>query len=565
MGRYNVVSKNNDTRYIPNCPLLLLSSALTADKERDAVLAQFKFQNISDRRIKAVYISVDCFGVNDELLECLEKFVYLDLNIVASAIFGSNVPVYLPNKETRKINIKVNLVLYTDDTEWANTDKLYFQKFPVKAKVKDTMDEKLFHLFEQEVIGTRYHELCYPQMQDGIQLCACGNYKLADQEHCLYCGKTFEWWNSRLSLDYLKEKLKEKEEQEQAIKLEQEREAEAKRAERERILKEGIDFIRKKKIPIAIFVCLLVLVFVVIKVVIPNYYYSKGKEAFRQGDYEQAIEYLEKDTGRDGINELLEQAKKEVDQIQLVEEIENDIATGNTNEEAFTRIKILRSKYKDEEKAYYYFGKYYFAKGFYNKAVHNWEKINNEELKDSIADDLNEAIQYNNYSKALNLIYNFSIEEAYEILTDLDMEIDDSETMKEKLKIAIDSGYLGVWKRIETSLGMNPSFAWYTRIGATYRDGEIWFVRKTESVDSGEEIPEIELSSNGIEEDHLELQDGKLREISAYAAKETIFFDENGNMKIETDEETVPNGFSGGAAGTITLGGTWNLYEFVTK
>lgn len=303
----------------------------------------------------------------------------------------------------------------------------------------------------------------------------------------------------------------------------------------------------------------------IIKVVIPNYYYSKGKAAFQQGNYEQALEYLEKDASRDATNELLEQVKKEVDWIQLVEEIENDIATGNTNEEAFTRIKILRSKYKDEEKAYYYFGKYYFAKGFYNKAVHNWEKINNEELKNSIANDLNEAIQYNNYSKALNLIYNFSIEEAYEILTDLDMEIDDSETMKEKLKIAIDSGYLGVWKRIETSLGMNPNFAWYTRIGATYRNGEIWFVRKTESVDSGEEIPEIELSSNGIEEDHLELQDGKLREISSHAAKETITFDENGNMKIETDRETVPNGFSGGAAGTITVGGNWYLHEFVTK
>lgn len=565
MGRYNIVSKNNDIRYIPNCPLILLSSALTADKGKDAVLAQFKFQNISDKRIKAVYIGIDCFGVNEETLECLEKFIYLDLNIAAGEIFGSDVPVYLPNKETRKIKIKVNLVLYADSGEWENLDKLCFKNFPAKAKVKDIMDEKLFEQLEQEIIGTRYPELCYPREIDGVQLCACGNYKLADQEYCLCCGKNLEWWNSRISLDYLKEKLKEKEEQEQAIKLEQEREAEAKRAERERIFKEGMDFIRKKMIPIAVFVCLLALVFVIIKVIIPNYYYSKGKEAFQQGNYEQAIEYLGKDASRDATNELLEQVKKEVDRIQLVEKIENALATGNTDDDVLTRIKILKVVYDEEQKAYYYYGQYYFAKKSYSEAVSNWEKLTDEELKDNIADDFYEAKQYNDYSRALNMAYDFSIEEAYEILTDLDIEIEDSKVIKEKLKIAIDSGYLGVWKRIETSVGLNPNFDWYTRIGATYRDGEIWFVRKTESVDSGEEIPEIELSSDGIEEDHLELQDGKLREVSSHAAKETITLDENGNMKIETDKETVPNGFSGGAAGTMTIGGNWYLHEFVTK
>lgn len=227
-------------------------------------------------------------------------------------------------------------------------------------------------------------------MLEGIQLCACGNYKLADQEHCLYCGKTFEWWNSKLSLDYLKEKLKLKEEREQAIKLEQERKTEERQAEQERILKERKDLIRKWRFPIAVMICILIIAFIIAKVVITttnNNYYSKGRLAFEQGNYELAIEYLEKDTSRDESKKLLEQAKAEAERIKLIEKIESDLDVGKTDDDILTRIKILKAVYKEEQKAYYYYGKYYFNSETYSEAVHNWEKISNEELKNSIADD----------------------------------------------------------------------------------------------------------------------------------------------------------------------------------
>lgn len=103
MSRYEIVKRNEEIRYQKECPLLIVSSAITKDTQTGKVLAQIKFRNIASKRISAVYIQIWGKGIDGGLLDTRDDFVYLDLNVEDYTEFGADTPVYLSDRQVREL------------------------------------------------------------------------------------------------------------------------------------------------------------------------------------------------------------------------------------------------------------------------------------------------------------------------------------------------------------------------------------------------------------------------------------------------------------------------------
>ena len=64
--RYQILQHEQKPYWLPGCPLLMASHALTKDTTTDLVFLQCKFENLSNKRIKALTIHVECYDVTNQ-------------------------------------------------------------------------------------------------------------------------------------------------------------------------------------------------------------------------------------------------------------------------------------------------------------------------------------------------------------------------------------------------------------------------------------------------------------------------------------------------------------------
>lgn len=103
--RYQVLQHEQKPYWLSGCPLLMASHALTKDTTTDLVFLQCKFENLSNKRIKALTIHVECYDVTNQPLASVDSFTYLDIDVANAKTFGDQTPVSLPDRETRAFHI----------------------------------------------------------------------------------------------------------------------------------------------------------------------------------------------------------------------------------------------------------------------------------------------------------------------------------------------------------------------------------------------------------------------------------------------------------------------------
>ena len=122
--RYIKVFSGNENLYIEAAPIIIRASALLKDTTTGKMIAQLKFQNISDKNISYVKIAITQLDAINNLLENEISFEYLDLSVSSKEEFGSKKPIPLPNASTRSFCVGVSHVGFSDGTVWTsdNTD-----------------------------------------------------------------------------------------------------------------------------------------------------------------------------------------------------------------------------------------------------------------------------------------------------------------------------------------------------------------------------------------------------------------------------------------------------------
>lgn len=299
MGRYNLICKFDDVLEQKECPIVLLSAALTKDMNSNAVLVQIKFQNIDWRIIKAVYVSIKCIGIDKKTVIEDVKYTYLDLSVKQQEIFGANIPVYLNSIETRNIQVSCLKIIFFDDSSWENLNNYYFtKKIPIQdigCKISDSLLLEELNT-ELEEAGIIVNTVVLPYATDYIRLCPCGTLNLG--EICCKCNKKQGWWDSILDLNNLIKnrenritKLREEEKIEEEKKIVEKRRSE----ENKNKIKQKWISIIKKSIPIVIVVTVLAIMgMFIVDIFIPSSNYKKAMEYYNNEEYEMAEQFFAK-------------------------------------------------------------------------------------------------------------------------------------------------------------------------------------------------------------------------------------------------------------------------------
>lgn len=193
-ARYQVLQHEKKPYWLTNCPLLMVTHALTKDTSNNTIFLQCKFQNLNDKKIKAFNIHIECFDVTGQPLTAVDSFSYLDISIAPDKTFGDQTPVPLPNRETRAFHIFPRKIVFDDNSIWENADNQPFVLAEYEQKRISSLD-KLADQYKRDLrdICSKASAHTYlPSRIDGFTICGCGKIMLDSTKTCPACGVSID-------------------------------------------------------------------------------------------------------------------------------------------------------------------------------------------------------------------------------------------------------------------------------------------------------------------------------------------------------------------------------------
>ena len=183
MEKYTRVFYFDDPLYLKNSPVIVVAGAILKNNEYDEILAQLKFKNISNKKIKYVDIELKLYDQNGESQRKVINYQYLDLNIFRNEDFGSQEPIILPYNNTRSFEVIVKKVVYDNEEIWTNNKK--FCKIKKQQELSSILESMEIEYF-MEQYGEKSKFI--PYIEQDIWICSCGCINSLDEKKCYDCN-----------------------------------------------------------------------------------------------------------------------------------------------------------------------------------------------------------------------------------------------------------------------------------------------------------------------------------------------------------------------------------------
>lgn len=265
MSKYEVLSRLSNYQYIYNCPVFITGGNILKDTTTNEIYINLKYRSRSNKNIKAVIISVDCYDIEKEKLPSVNKCIYQDFIISFGDFFGEEKCILCPDANTRscKVNIK-KVIFYSENDEdcWVNSDDLQVTSLGLQTRISDwpmTNLKKVLYDELKQINYSKNNAIYLPSKFDDGWICTCGMVNF-DTPSCL-CGmrsvNLFKIFNEKYleeQLSAFEEKVRKKSEEDikrrKALKEQEEKELEEKRKVEEirrKLQEEDIELERKKK------------------------------------------------------------------------------------------------------------------------------------------------------------------------------------------------------------------------------------------------------------------------------------------------------------------------------
>lgn len=108
--------------YTMGAPVVVAAGALLKDNRNGNIIVQLKIQNICSKTIKAVTVKITSIDTVGRTLGEETEYQYLDLNVKRNEFWGQQVPIIVPNEQTRSYSVKVTEAAFDDNTVWAGNE-----------------------------------------------------------------------------------------------------------------------------------------------------------------------------------------------------------------------------------------------------------------------------------------------------------------------------------------------------------------------------------------------------------------------------------------------------------
>lgn len=244
--RYEQLFRLPANLYYHGAPVVVNAGALLQDKETGTLLAQLKIQNIQDKAIIALTVSLTLKDVTGETLGDAVTYQYLDLLVGRDQSCCEDVPIVIENRAVRSYDVKVCTVVFANNTIWQGLDENWKPLAPAQSLHEAFNDPALEreYGFSLETAGAQVVSCIYTPLED-LWYCACGLLNHGDETHCHYCGRSRELM-AMLDRPLLAERAAER----QATEARQREEAERKAAQRrEEQAKARAESLKKLNVP----------------------------------------------------------------------------------------------------------------------------------------------------------------------------------------------------------------------------------------------------------------------------------------------------------------------------
>ena len=170
--------------YLDGSPALIVSGDLLRDKDRGDVFLLLKIRNLFHLHLTFCQVNIKCFGPNKEQVLAAIKFAYDGIRIQPNADFGNEKLICISNKTTRRVEISVIKLKFSDGTVWQYAPVKWTQ---VKFKKQRIASKSITNRAKQLNDGYVY----YPEKCGSLYLCTCGAINFASEQRCLTCNKNF--------------------------------------------------------------------------------------------------------------------------------------------------------------------------------------------------------------------------------------------------------------------------------------------------------------------------------------------------------------------------------------
>lgn len=156
--------------YSQGSPVVILAGALHKNTLNNRVICQIKFQNLTTKNIKAIFVSLSGKDVQNREIETIKEFQYLDLSLTSYAIGCDRIPIIFSNSNVRSFSITNITVIFFNGEKWESTDNDW-SSLPAQQSLDNylNVDEKLEYC-EQ----TSNKSWCLPLLYKDLWFCSCG-------------------------------------------------------------------------------------------------------------------------------------------------------------------------------------------------------------------------------------------------------------------------------------------------------------------------------------------------------------------------------------------------------
>ena len=179
--RYKRLYSLTSNLYAEGSPVIIEAGSLLLDTQNGNVLAQLKFNSLSNRKIIALKVEVRSFDPAGREIGSPVYHQYLDLCVAMGGSFGAKVPVYLPDAGTRSFSAKATEVIFEDEDVWTGDENAQWTVLASQGKL-NLDDPELTK--EYRLKYGKQCEYTYLKEKD-LWYCPCG--AVNKEESCYRC------------------------------------------------------------------------------------------------------------------------------------------------------------------------------------------------------------------------------------------------------------------------------------------------------------------------------------------------------------------------------------------
>ena len=189
--RFQTLSAAEQHLFGPQSPVLVSRYQLSLDLESGKRLLQVRMVNLSEKRIRQVFLRVICFDAAHTRLAQLELVPVPAVSALPGRIFGDNRVVELTPPGTSFVEVFAQRVRFYDGSTWDEERDQDYIAFPPPEPVKQ--EDPAYDRLSRSAIAGGVRCEYYYHAQAGLWICTCGLPNGSRSLRCAHCGAKRAW------------------------------------------------------------------------------------------------------------------------------------------------------------------------------------------------------------------------------------------------------------------------------------------------------------------------------------------------------------------------------------